>query len=153
MLWTLRDGKVLFAETFPSPSEGLRETGLEVLDFLREINNSISRSDLQAASTMLHPDVVWDHNPGVGSLEEGTYRGRESVLELFARIVEPWQRMDPHPDRIQVLGEGTFLLTGHLRAKHATSEMVVEAPYEQEIEVRDGLLVRGRMVSGGMSLG
>jgi ketosteroid isomerase-like protein len=152
ILYTLRDGKLLSAKTFPQASEGLRETGLEVLDFLRAMNDSISKGDLKAASNLLHPAVVWEHNPGVGSLEEGTYEGRDAVLGLLERIIEPWQYMHAHPDHIRLLGDGSFLLNGQLRAKHATSEMVVEAPYEQEMEVRDGLLVRGRMVSGGMSL-
>ena len=148
MLWTLRGGKLLLAETFLDQVEALRETRLEALESLRKVNDAISAGDLRAASLLLHPDVVWEHNLGVGSLEEGVYRGRQAVLELYERIVEPWDYMRPHPDRIRVLEDGSFLLTGRLRAKHATSATVVTAPYEQQLEIRDGLLVHGRMTTG-----
>jgi ketosteroid isomerase-like protein len=151
MLWTLRDGKLLFAETFLDPSEALRETRLEALDSLRKVNDALSAGDLRAASGLLHADLVWEHNLGVGSPEEGVYRGREAVLRLFERIIEPWEQMRSHADHIRVLADGSFLVTGHLRAKHATSETVVVAPYEQQLEMRDGVLVRGRMTTGGIS--
>jgi ketosteroid isomerase-like protein len=153
MLWTLRGGKLLFAETFLDPADALRETQLEALDPLRQVNDAVTAGDLRAASGLLHPDVVWEHNLGVGSPEEGVYRGPEAVLQLFERIIEPWEQLRPHADHIRVLEDGSFLLTGHLRAKHATSETVVLAPYEQQLEMRDGRLVRGRMNTGGISDG
>ena len=153
MLWTVRDGKLLFAETFLEPSDTQQAAGLEALDSVRKMNDSIAEGDLPAASALLHPDVVWEHNLGVGSPEEGTYEGRDSVLELFDRIIEPWQYLRAHPDHIRVVDGGVWQVKGHLHAKHATSEMEVETPYEQVLEVRDGLLVRGRMTSGSMSLG
>ena len=52
-----------------------------------------------------------------------------------------------------MLEDGSFLVTGHLRAKHATSETVVVSPFEQQLETRGGLLFKGRMTSGGMSVG
>jgi ketosteroid isomerase-like protein len=151
MLWTLRGGKLLFAETFLNLSEALQEAGLEALDPLRKVNDAISAGELGRASVLLHPDVVWEHNLGVGSPEEGVYRGREDVLRLLERIIEPWEVMRPHPDHIRVLEDGSFLLIGHLHAKHATSQTEVVAPYEQQLEMRDGLPVRGRMTTGGMS--
>jgi ketosteroid isomerase-like protein len=151
ILWTLRGGKLLLAETFLDPSEALQEAGLEMLDPMRRLNDTIASGDLRTASALVHPDVVWEHNVGVGSPEEGVYRGREAVLQLYERIIEPWEQMRPHPDHIRVLEDGTFLLTGHLRAKHATSETLVIAPYEQQFEIRDGLLVAGRMTTGGLS--
>ena len=151
MVWTLRDGKLLFAETFRDIPEALHETRLEALDPLRKVNEAVAANDLRNLSTLLDPEVVWEHNLGVGSPEEGVYEGREAVLRLFQRIIEPWQYMRAHPERIRVLEQGVFLLTGNLHAKHATSETVVVAPYEQQLEIRAGLLVRGRMTSGVMS--
>jgi ketosteroid isomerase-like protein len=149
ILWTLHGGKLLFGETFLELSEALQEAGLDALDPMRKVNDAIAAGDLRGASVLLHPDVVWEHNVGVGSPEEGVYRGREEVPRLFERIIEPWESMRPHPDHIRVAEDGSVLLTGHLRAKHATSQMVVDAPYEQQLEMRDGVLVRGRMTTGG----
>ena len=153
MLWTLRGGKLLFAQTYLDLSEALQDARLGALDPLRKLTDAMSSGDLRAASGLLHPDLVWEHNVGVGSPEEGVYQGREAVLQLFDRIIEPWEHLRVQADQIRMLEDGSFLLTGHLHAKHATSETVVVAPYEQQLETRDGLLVSGRMTSGGMSVG
>jgi ketosteroid isomerase-like protein len=151
MMWTLRGGKLLFAQTYIDLSEALQDAGLVALDPLRKLNDAMSSGDLRAASALLHPDVLWEHNLGVGSPEEGTYRGRESVLALLERIIEPWEVLRSQPDRIRVMGDGSFLLNGQLHAKHATSDMIVVAPFEQRLEMREGLLVKGRMTTGELS--
>jgi len=151
MLWRLRDGKLLLAETFLDPSEALQAAGLEALEPLRKLNDALSAGDVRAASMLIHPDVLWEHNVGVGSPEEGVYHGRDAVVALFERIIEPWETLRAYPDDVRVLDDGSFLQTGRLRAKHATSEMEVVAPYEQQMETRGGLLVKGRMTTGEMS--
>ena len=151
MLWSLRGGKLLFAQTYLDPSEAFQETRLEALDPLRKVNEMMSAGDLRGVSALLHPDVVWEHNLGVGSPEEGVYRGRDAVVRLLERILEPWEQLRAQPDHIRVLEDGSFLLTGELRAKHATSTMVVVAAYEQQLELHEGLIVQGRMTTGEMS--
>ena len=37
-------------------------------------------------------------------------------------------------------------------AKHATSAVEIAVPYEQRLEVRDGLIVKGEMSTGEVSL-
>ncbi len=58
---------------------------------IRELHAAVGRGDFQALSTLVHPDVVWEHNLGLGSPEEGVYRGRESVIALHERILEAWR--------------------------------------------------------------
>jgi hypothetical protein len=48
------------------------------------------------------------------------------------------------------LGGGAFLITGELHAKHRTSDAEVVTPYQQRLEVRDGLFVKGRMNMGAL---
>ena len=108
----------------------------------------VERRACRRATCGRHPGcsirtLVWEHNVGSGSPEEGVYHGREAVLQLFERILEPWETCASRPTRSAMLEDESFLLTGHLHAKHATSETVVVAPYEQQLEMRDGLLVKG----------
>ena len=121
------------------------------VELIQEVNATMGRGDVRGMSERLHPDVVWEHNIGVGSPEEGVYRGREEVLRLYERIIEPWEYIRPEPDEIRGLEDGSFVVTGHLRAKHAISEQVVVASFEQQLWIRDGVLVRGSMTSGSMS--
>lgn len=118
---------------------------------VQEVNAALASGEVGVLAELLHPDVVWEHNVGVGSPEEGVYRGREAVMRLYERILEPWEYLRPEPDDIRVLEDGSLLVTGHLRAKHATSEQVVVASYEQRLVLREGLLVHGRMTTGTMS--
>jgi ketosteroid isomerase-like protein len=115
---------------------------------LRRTFDAISAGDIKTAAQGLHPDIVWEHNPGVGSPEEGTYRGREEVAALFARIVAAWEHMRAEPGEISRLDDGAYLVRGELHAKHATSSTEIVTPYEQRLAFRDGLLAEGRMVTG-----
>jgi ketosteroid isomerase-like protein len=76
------------------------------------------------------------------------YHGRDSVIALFRRILEPWERLRTKPLEIRARGGGVFDVRGEMRAKHATSATEVVSPYVQHLEVREGLLVRARMTSG-----
>ena len=114
-------------------------------EVLRQMYDAVAAGDMRAFSERLHPEVVWEHNIGGGSLEEGTYRGRESVTHLFERIIEPWEYMRVEPEQIEQIGEGTFLIRGTMYSKHSTTAAEITTPFEQRFEVEEGLLVHGRM--------
>jgi ketosteroid isomerase-like protein len=118
---------------------------------IETVNDAIARRDLDAISSLLHPDAVWEHNIGQGTPEEGVYRGRESVVRLLERIIEPWEYIRAEPREIRDLGDDRFLVRGELHAKHLTTETELVTPYEQRLEFGDGLLRRGRMNTGGES--
>jgi ketosteroid isomerase-like protein len=118
------------------------------VEVIREVNEAIASGDPRAAAPRLHPDVVWEHNIGGGTPEEGVYRGRESLIQLFERVVETWEYIRPEPHSIERLDDGRYRVKGHLRVKHRTSDTEISAPYEQHLEVRNLLLVKGEMKSG-----
>jgi ketosteroid isomerase-like protein len=129
--------------------EARRDAGVTSdLDRIREVNDAINAGDVRRAGSFLDPDVVWEHNLGVGSPEEGVYRGRDSVVALYERILEPWEQLRAHPREIRVLGGGAFDIRGDMHAKHATSAVEVNDQYVQHMQVRDGLLVKGGMTTG-----
>jgi ketosteroid isomerase-like protein len=117
-------------------------------DRIREVNDAVGAGDLRTLHEFLHPDVVWEHNLGAGSPEEGIYRGRESVVALFERIIEPWEYMRPNPREVRDRGGDAYDIRGELHAKHSTSAAEVVSPYVQHVEMTDGLLLRGRMTTG-----
>ena len=115
------------------------------------VNEAIARRDLDAVSSLLHPDMVWEHNIGQGTPEEGVYEGRESVVGLLSRIIEPWEYIRAEPSEIKVLGADHLLVRGELHAKHVTTETEIVTPYEQSLEFEEGLLRKGRMSVGAAS--
>jgi ketosteroid isomerase-like protein len=121
------------------------------VDRIRAVNEAIASSDFDTLSRLLDPDVVWEHNVGTGSPEEGVYRGRSDVLRLFERILDVWESLRAEPHEIRELGDGAYRVRGELRGKHAASATEVASPYEQYLEIRDGVLVKGRMTSGSIA--
>ena len=118
------------------------------VDLVREMYDAVGATDISAVSQLVHPDVVWEHNPGGGSPEEGVYHGRDEVVRLFERILEPWEYLRVEPEEIKQVGEGVVLVKGELYSKHATTAAEIVTPYEQRFEIQDGLVVRGRMRLG-----
>jgi len=109
------------------------------------VNDAITAGDPRSVADLLDPDVVWEHNLGAGTPEEGVYRGRESVIQLLERVVETWEYLRPEPRSIDRLDEGVYLVRGDLHAKHRASDMEIGASYEQQLEFRDHKLVKGWM--------
>jgi ketosteroid isomerase-like protein len=122
-----------------------------LVERIEAVNEAIGRQDFETVSSMLHPDALWQHNIGLGTPEEGVYRGREAVVALLERIVETWEYLRAEPTEIRDLGEERFLVRGVLHAKHLTTESELVTPYQQALGFSDGLLRWGRMSVGGES--
>jgi ketosteroid isomerase-like protein len=117
----------------------------EIAERVVAVNDAVNRQDYERIASLMHPEVVWEHNVGQGSPEEGVYRGRDAVVGLLERVLETWQYLRAEPREIREVGEERFLIHGDLRVKHPASEAEIAAPYEQHLTFRDGLLVHGRM--------
>ena len=126
----------------------------ENIELVREFNDAIERRDWEAVAKRVHPDVVWRHNIGVGTPEEGEYKGRESVIALFERIIEPWEHFRPVAHDVRDVGGGVLVISGEMHVKHKASATEIVTPYEQRVELQSGLLARGETVQGmGARLG
>jgi ketosteroid isomerase-like protein len=121
------------------------------VDVIRAVNDAVANGEPRSVAEHMHPDIVWEHNIGMGSPEEGVYSGRESVIALLERIVETWEWIRPEPRSIDRLEDGRYRVIGDLRAKHRTSDTEIGAAYEQHLEVRDGKMVKGWMKTGEIS--
>jgi ketosteroid isomerase-like protein len=148
----LRDGVLARGDTYLDPEDALEAAGLrrelgEELRLLREYGNAVAAADVAGLRGMLHPDAVWEHNLGSGSPEEGVYEGKDGIVGLFTRIVEVWEYLRPTARDVIPVDRG-YRVRGELHSKHRLVATEVVTPYEQEIEVRDGLLYRARMSIG-----
>ena len=122
------------------------------VDVIRAVNEAVAKGDPASVADHLHPQIVWEHNIGVGSPDEGIYRGRESVIALLERIVEAWESISPEPQAIDLIDDGRYRVRGELVAKHRTSDTEIRTFYEQHLEVVDGEMVKGVMKTGEVSL-
>ena len=102
IVWRLQDGKLVDGETHADPDDALDAAGIRrslgaELRHLGDYGAAVEAGDFDRMRELLHPDVVWEHNLGSGSVEEGTYEGNEAILALFDRIIEVWESMRPRP--------------------------------------------------------
>src|SRR2546423_7442077 len=103
------------------------------VDRIRDFNDAVARADVDSAAALLHPDVVWEHNLGAGTPEEGVYRGQESVTRLLGRLVEGWAYQRPEPDDIREVDAGVYAVTGALYSKHMDADSEIVSPYRQRL--------------------
>jgi ketosteroid isomerase-like protein len=115
---------------------------------VREMTEAVGNRDVRGFVERCQADAVWEHNPGGGSPEEGTYVGRDEIEKLFERIVEGWEYVRLDLTELSESDAGVYDARGKMHFKHPTSEAELVEPYEQHLEFRDGLLSRARMVFG-----
>ena len=115
------------------------------IQLIHRMNSAIERGDLDGARESLDPGVVWEHNLGEGSPEEGVYRGREDVLGLYRRLLEVWDRIRIEPTEIQELSVHEFEVRGRMHFAHAASPAEITTPYVQRVKVRDGRAAHVRL--------
>jgi ketosteroid isomerase-like protein len=131
-----------------------RDAGVTTaVDQVHELNEAVAAKDFARFTDGMHPDAVWEHNPGSGSPEEGEYQGRDRIKRLFERVYEGREYMRPVPTDIRELEDGVFVIHGELRCKHTATQNVIVEHYEQRLEIRDGLMAKGRMVIGPSTRG
>jgi hypothetical protein len=123
-------------------------TPTSAVESILAFNDAVARADIEEIGRRLAPGAIWKHNLGSGSVEEGVYEGRESILRLFERIVEPWEYVCPQADVIEETSPGVFSVSGALHSKHASTATPVRTHYEQRIVMSDGLLVECSMLLG-----
>ena len=134
--------------------EARRDAGVKSdLDRIRKLNDAVAGGDVRGFTGRMHPDAVWEHNPGTGSPEEGVYEGREPIGQLFERILEGWEYMRPTPTEIRELERGTYLVRGELHCKHTTPRTRSWSHTSSAWRSRDGRMARCRMVVGSVLRG
>jgi len=118
------------------------------VDQVHALNEAVCAQDFVRFTEGMHPDAVWEHNPGTGSPEEGEYHGRERIRRLFERVYEGWDYMRPVPIEISEVEDGVFLIRGELHCKHTATQNEIVEQYEQRLEIREGLMTSARMTIG-----
>jgi ketosteroid isomerase-like protein len=115
------------------------------VELIHRMAAAIERKDLGEAQSLLDPEVVWEHNLGEGSPEEGVYRGRDEVMDLYRRLLEVWHEIRIDLSDIRATGPQSFEVRGTMHFSHAASETEIAMPYVQKFELRDGRVAHVRL--------
>jgi ketosteroid isomerase-like protein len=115
----------------------------ENVELVRRFVEAANCDDVDAGVTCFDRDAVWEHNLGLGTPMEGTYRGHAQIRRLWRAIVEAWGTYRFEIDEIKDDG-GQVLALGRVVVRGESSDVPVESPIGCVVDVRAGCIVRNR---------
>ena len=115
----------------------------EGVEPVRRSREAFSEGDYEASISYHASDVVWEHNIGLGTPMEGTYRGHAGVRHLWDRILEAFEWCHFDIQDMRDLGDEALAL-GRLTTRGRGSGATVVTPFGIIGEARDGKIVRLR---------
>jgi ketosteroid isomerase-like protein len=80
----------------------------ENVEIARESFEAVSRRDVDAFLSSLHPDVEWDDSEGFPGLQ-GVYRGRAGVRSWLEAFSEAWESFHGEVEQITEVSDGRVL--------------------------------------------
>jgi ketosteroid isomerase-like protein len=111
-------------------------------DLVRAIGDAFASGSREDLGRTFADDIVMLGTVG-GLDEQRVMRGREEVLDYFAEIVDPWERLEVEFDGVVEAGDNVVLLMREIgRTARADVEMVSETA--MVLRVRDGLIAEMR---------
>ncbi len=117
----------------------------ENVELVRESIAAFNRNDPEAAVGAMHPQVEWlalDALP-----DAGTYHGRDGVREFWQIWHDTFRGFQLHLEACVPVGDERVIATLRVSGEGAGSGAGVESPaFFQVLEIRDGQIIRARMV-------
>jgi len=105
--------------------------------------DALNRRDLDAFAEHCTADVEWFPSMA-GTIEGGSYKGREGMERYFEHYEETWERFRVHNDEYRSVDD-RVLAAGRLEATGRGSGVPVTAPVWTVIEFRGGKMSRARV--------
>jgi ketosteroid isomerase-like protein len=103
---------------------------------------AFNRRDLDAFAETVTADYEWV-GAFLGSVEGGSYRGREGIARYFSEAEEIWEEFTVSGDEFRDLGD-TVLVRGRMEGRGRSSGVEVDTPYTMIVEFREGRISRSR---------
>jgi uncharacterized protein len=79
----------------------------------------------------------------LGTVEGGSYRGREGLARYFRESEETWSELNVSAEEFRDLGD-TVLVLGRMEGRGRSSGVRVDTPYTMIVEFREGKISRSR---------
>ena len=116
-------------------------TGEGRLETLWRSYNAFGARDADALVAAWHPDGEWVMGPGAAAIGDEAFRGHERLREFVRRLDEEFWVVEADMREVREHGE-TLLVRGLNRMGIRGMDEVLDFPYGQVVEYRDGLIRR-----------
>jgi ketosteroid isomerase-like protein len=112
------------------------------VEIVRRAVDAFSGRDADLAASFATPDFEWF--PAMpGTVERGSYRGREGVGMYFRDVLDTWEELRVLPDEFRDLGDRVLML-GRIEGRGRGSGVNVDTPWGGIFDFRDGGVWRVR---------
>jgi ketosteroid isomerase-like protein len=103
---------------------------------------AFNRRDLDAFAATVTDDYEWV-GAFLGSVEGGSYRGREGIARYFSEAEQTWEELSVTGEEFRDLGDRVLVL-GRMQGRGRSSGVEVNAAYTMIVEFRAGRVSRTR---------
>jgi ketosteroid isomerase-like protein len=104
--------------------------------------DAVSGRDVDLAAAFATADFEWF--PAMpGTVERGSYQGREGVGGYLRDVLDTWEELRVHPEEFRDLGDRVLML-GRMAGRGRGSGVPVDAPIGMVFECRGGKISRIR---------
>jgi ketosteroid isomerase-like protein len=111
----------------------------ENVEVVRRLHGAINADDVEAALTLLDPEIVWVQNPNAP--DPRTYYGHDGIRELREVFADAFEDVRLEAERFIDVSDRVVSL-GCMRARGVGSGVEVRSPRGWVWTVRDGKVVR-----------
>jgi ketosteroid isomerase-like protein len=115
----------------------------ENVEVVRRSLAAFNDGDYEASLSHFAPDAEWEHNVGLGTPMEGTYRGHAALRDFWNRLFEAFEDAYYEIEELRDLGDEVLIL-GRLSTRGRASGAAVDTPFGAIADFREGVVVRQR---------
>jgi ketosteroid isomerase-like protein len=112
------------------------------VEIVKRAIDAFSRRDVDLAATFATTDFEW-FPAMLGTVERGSYQGREGVGQNLRDVLETWEELRVLPDEFRDLGNRVLML-GRMEGRGLASGVPVDAPIGMVFECHGGKISRIR---------
>jgi ketosteroid isomerase-like protein len=104
--------------------------------------DAFNKRQIDELAETLTADYEWV-GAFLGTVEGGSYRGREGMARYFSEAEETWRELNISAEEFRDLGD-TVLVLGRMEGRGRSSGVRVDTPYTMIVEFREGKVSRSR---------
>ncbi len=104
--------------------------------------DAFDRRDMDSLAPLITEDFEWA-GAFMGSVEGGSFRGREGMERFFAEAADTWEEFRSVAEEYRDLGDRVLVL-GRLEGRGKASGVVVDTPFSMICDFRGGKVSRTR---------
>ncbi len=103
---------------------------------------AFSPPDIEAIISLYHSECEWRLGHIGAALGTEAFQGHDGLRALVSALDEGFESYEAKLNEAKIRSDGVLLLGGHIQARSRDTHMELAMQVSQEMEFRDGLILR-----------